>query len=114
MIEIRWPSGIRQTLKNVRGDQILQVDEPLAMRGKGNLRRSKILNAKDRLPVAEVFFGAVPTILPEPSFKVWMVSADRLSKCSRSPLGQRTCTEIDLGSHAKAEMYPHVILRKYS
>ncbi len=28
-VEIRWPSGIRQTLKNVRGDQILQVDEPL-------------------------------------------------------------------------------------
>jgi hypothetical protein len=28
-IDIRWPSGIRQTLKNVRGDQILQVDEPL-------------------------------------------------------------------------------------
>jgi hypothetical protein len=27
-IEIRWPSGIRQTLKNVRADQILQVDEP--------------------------------------------------------------------------------------
>ena len=27
MIEIRWPSGIRQTLKNVGGDQILQVDE---------------------------------------------------------------------------------------
>lgn len=27
-IEIRWPSGIRQTLKNVRSDQILQVDEP--------------------------------------------------------------------------------------
>jgi hypothetical protein len=27
-IEIRWPSGILQTLKNVRGDQILQVDEP--------------------------------------------------------------------------------------
>jgi enediyne biosynthesis protein E4 len=26
--EIRWPSGIVQTLKNVRGDQILQVDEP--------------------------------------------------------------------------------------
>jgi len=26
-IEIRWPSGIRQTLKNVRTDQILQVDE---------------------------------------------------------------------------------------
>jgi len=42
MIEIRWPSGIRQTLKNVRGDQILQVDEPLGNAGKGNLRRSKI------------------------------------------------------------------------
>ncbi len=27
-IEIRWPSGIRQTLKDVPGDQILQVDEP--------------------------------------------------------------------------------------
>jgi hypothetical protein len=34
-IEIRWPSGIRQTLKNVRGDQILQVDEPFGQcRGK--------------------------------------------------------------------------------
>jgi hypothetical protein len=28
-IEIRWPSGIHQTLKNVRADQILQVDEPV-------------------------------------------------------------------------------------
>jgi hypothetical protein len=27
-IEIRWPSGIRQTLKDVPGDQILQIDEP--------------------------------------------------------------------------------------
>ncbi len=27
-IEIRWPSGIPQVLKNVHGDQILQVDEP--------------------------------------------------------------------------------------
>jgi hypothetical protein len=27
-IEIRWPSGTVQTLKDVRGDQILQVDEP--------------------------------------------------------------------------------------
>lgn len=26
-IEIRWPSGIQQTLENVRVDQILQVDE---------------------------------------------------------------------------------------
>jgi hypothetical protein len=30
MIEIRWPSGVRQTLKNIRADQILQVDEPSA------------------------------------------------------------------------------------
>ena len=27
-LEIRWPSGIIQTLKDVRADQILQVDEP--------------------------------------------------------------------------------------
>jgi len=27
-IEIRWPSGILQTLKNIRCDQILQMDEP--------------------------------------------------------------------------------------
>jgi hypothetical protein len=27
-IEIRWPSGAVQILKDVRGDQILQVDEP--------------------------------------------------------------------------------------
>ncbi len=27
-IDILWPSGIRQTLKNVRADQILQVEEP--------------------------------------------------------------------------------------
>ena len=32
-VEIRWPSGIRQTLKNVRGDQILQVDEPAVSAG---------------------------------------------------------------------------------
>ncbi len=29
-IEIRWPSGIKQTLKNVKADQILDVDEPAA------------------------------------------------------------------------------------
>jgi hypothetical protein len=29
-IEVRWPSGILQTLKNIPGDQILQIDEPLA------------------------------------------------------------------------------------
>jgi hypothetical protein len=27
-IEIRWPSGIVQTLTNVKGDQQVQVDEP--------------------------------------------------------------------------------------
>jgi hypothetical protein len=29
-IEIRWPSGIAQTLTNVRADQLLQIDEPSA------------------------------------------------------------------------------------
>jgi hypothetical protein len=29
LVEIRWPSGMVQTLKDVRGDQILQVDEPV-------------------------------------------------------------------------------------
>jgi hypothetical protein len=29
-IEIRWPSGIVQTLKDVQADQFLQVDEPVA------------------------------------------------------------------------------------
>jgi hypothetical protein len=29
-IEIHWPSGIRQTLKDIRADQILQVQEPAA------------------------------------------------------------------------------------
>ena len=27
-IEIRWPSGIRQTIKNVFADKTLRVDEP--------------------------------------------------------------------------------------
>jgi hypothetical protein len=27
-IDIRWPSGIRQTFRDVKGDQILRVDEP--------------------------------------------------------------------------------------
>lgn len=30
-IEIRWPSGIRQMLRHVHGDQILRVDEPVAV-----------------------------------------------------------------------------------
>jgi hypothetical protein len=29
-IEIRWPSGTRQTLKDVRADQVVQIDEPAA------------------------------------------------------------------------------------
>jgi hypothetical protein len=29
-VEIRWPSGIPQTIKNVAPDQILRVDEPSA------------------------------------------------------------------------------------
>jgi enediyne biosynthesis protein E4 len=32
-IEIRWPSGIRQTLKNISADQILRVDEPVPEAG---------------------------------------------------------------------------------
>ena len=27
-IDIRWPSGMRQTLHDVKGDQILRIDEP--------------------------------------------------------------------------------------
>jgi hypothetical protein len=27
-IEIRWPSGIRQVLKDVKADQVLKIDEP--------------------------------------------------------------------------------------
>jgi enediyne biosynthesis protein E4 len=33
-IEIQWPSGIHQTIQNVRGDQILQIDEPSALSAK--------------------------------------------------------------------------------
>jgi hypothetical protein len=29
-VDIRWPSGIKQTLKDVRADQVLSVDEPAA------------------------------------------------------------------------------------
>jgi hypothetical protein len=29
-IEIRWPSGIVQALKNIPADQVLQIDEPVA------------------------------------------------------------------------------------
>src|ERR1035437_2711814 len=34
-IEIRWPSGIRQTLRNVKTDQVLEVREPAATQGTG-------------------------------------------------------------------------------
>jgi hypothetical protein len=27
-LEIRWPSGVRQVVKDVQTDRILQVDEP--------------------------------------------------------------------------------------
>jgi hypothetical protein len=29
-IEVRWPSGIVQTLTNVKGNQQIQIDEPVA------------------------------------------------------------------------------------
>ena len=32
-IEIHWPSGVHQTLKDVRGDRILKIDEPHANAG---------------------------------------------------------------------------------
>ena len=32
-VEVRWPSGTIQTLKDVPGDQILQIDEPQAWIG---------------------------------------------------------------------------------
>jgi hypothetical protein len=35
-IEIRWPSGIRQTMKDVRVDEILKIEEPSA-RPKGKV-----------------------------------------------------------------------------
>jgi hypothetical protein len=38
-IEIHWPSGIRQTLKDIRADQILQVQEPAAREEKKGLSR---------------------------------------------------------------------------
>jgi len=30
-IEIRWPSGIRQTVKDISADQVLQIDEPVTL-----------------------------------------------------------------------------------
>ena len=34
VIEIRWPSGIRQTLRHVATNQVLQVQEPAATQGR--------------------------------------------------------------------------------
>ncbi len=39
-IEIRWPSGIVQTIKNVRADQVLRVDEPAS--SPGAMRNCKV------------------------------------------------------------------------
>jgi hypothetical protein len=39
-IEIRWPSGIVQTLTNVKGDRQIQVDEPVAGSG-GSVQPAK-------------------------------------------------------------------------
>src|SRR5580693_4076707 len=33
------------------------------------------------------------TVVPEPSFRVWIASTGRMSNFSTRPLGQRTCTE---------------------
>jgi hypothetical protein len=33
-VEIRWPSGIRQTLEDVQGDRYVHVDEPASAGGK--------------------------------------------------------------------------------
>jgi hypothetical protein len=38
-IEIHWPSGVHQKLKDIRGDQILQVQEPAAKAGGEDLSR---------------------------------------------------------------------------
>ena len=35
LIEVRWPSGILQTLRNVKTNQELQVEEPAASQGRG-------------------------------------------------------------------------------
>ena len=35
-LEIRWPSGVRQLLRNVKTNQILQVREPAASQGEGD------------------------------------------------------------------------------
>jgi enediyne biosynthesis protein E4 len=38
-IEIHWPTGIRQTLKDIRGDQIVRVEEPAATVAEKGFRR---------------------------------------------------------------------------
>ena len=39
-IEIRWPSGIVQTLANIKGDRQIQVDEPTVISGAGITSRT--------------------------------------------------------------------------
>jgi enediyne biosynthesis protein E4 len=58
-IEIHWPSGIRQTLKDIRGDQILQVQEPLAgSTGKSLSPQSHVNLRNDSLCVGSGFLGS--------------------------------------------------------
>jgi hypothetical protein len=40
-IEIRWPSGIVQTLTNVKGDRQIQVDEPTAATAPGTANKAQ-------------------------------------------------------------------------
>jgi hypothetical protein len=55
MIELRWPSGICQTLKNVCADQILQIDEaPAEITGEGT--RKQVLAGKWASPSPQRFF----------------------------------------------------------
>ena len=37
-VRIQWPSGVIQTLENVRVDQILTVDEPTSTKPKGSIK----------------------------------------------------------------------------
>jgi hypothetical protein len=38
-VEIRWPSGIVQTMKDVRGDQYLRVEDPARTASGGKMAR---------------------------------------------------------------------------
>jgi hypothetical protein len=45
-IEIRWPSGIVQTLTNIKGDRQIQVDEPTAVGGASDPAPADVQHAK--------------------------------------------------------------------